>query len=409
MSIAIHALEHDGFARFLTTCEAAFGHTAGDESIARLGRVVATNRMIYAADGADMVGTAGAFRFSLSVPGGEVPSAGVTMVGVLPSHRRKGVLSAMMRRQLDDIRSWKEPLALLWASEAGIYQRYGYGLAALGGDINVARDRAAWRIAPEPYGSIRLVDAREGRAHMAAVYEAVRGQRPGMPARSDAWWDAHRMPDPEPEEERHGGGPRWQAVLSAHGEPEAYALYRVHAKWLDGSPHGRLEVIETAAANARAEQAMWSFLLGVDLVGEVEAYHLPVDCALLHQMREPRRLRFVLGDCLWLRIVDAPAALAARTYGGNGRLVLDLHDVFCPWNSGCYELEVTDGKASVARSEAEPDLRLDAADLGAIYLGGPSVAVLVAAGRIAELTPGSAGLAARLFASERAPWCPEIF
>lgn len=409
MSIEIKALEPGGFERFLKTCEAAFGQGITSADVERFPRVIEERRLLYAAEGGQMVGTTGAFRFSFTVPGPrQVTAAGVTMVGVLPSHRRRGVLSNLMRRQLDDVHSWGEPIAVLYASEGGIYGRFGYGLASLQAAINLLRDRASWRTPLAPYGSVRLAAPEEGLAAMARVYEEVRVERPGMFARSDDWWTNHRLAE-DAEDERRGGGPRWQAILSTDDGPEGYALYRIHPQWETHAPHGWVDVIEAMGTNARAEQALWAYLLGLDLVKEIQADAVPPDLPLLHQLAEPRRLRLMLRDSLWVRILDVERALEARGYDHDDRLTFELDDPFCPWNAGRYELESAGGSAEVRRTDAAPALALDITDLGALYLGGFSASSLVAAGRVGELEPGAARRADALFGSDRHPWCPEMF
>jgi predicted acetyltransferase len=409
MSIEIKALEPGGFERFLKTCEAAFGQAATAADAERLARVIEDRRLLYAAEGEQMVGTTGAFRFSLTVPGArQVAAAGVTMVGVLPSHRRQGVLNNLMRRQLDDVHSWGEPIAVLYASEGGIYGRYGYGLASLQGEVSLLRDRAAWRAPRASYGSMRLARPDDGFGAMARVYDQVRVLRPGMFARSDEWWMNHRLAD-DAEDERGGGGPRWQAILSTDDGPEGYALYRVHPHWEAHAPHGWVEVIEAMGTNPLAEQAVWAYLFAIDLVREVQARAVPPDLPLLHQLAEPRRLRLMLRDALWVRILDVRKALEGRAYARDDRLIFDLTDPFCPWNARRYELVAEGGSAEVRPTSSEPALALDVTDLGALYLGGFSASALVAAGRVGELEAGAARRADGLFASDRHPWCPEMF
>ena len=154
--------------------------------------------MHAAFDGDRIVGGAGAFTFDMSVPGGEsVPAAGVTVVGVLPTHRRRGVLTALMRAQLDDCRARGEPVAYLWASEATIYGRFGYGLASRSGAIDAGEGpRARSRSRSSRAGRVRLVDLGGGaRAFPAALRARCVAQRPGMFSRSKAWWETRRLFD----------------------------------------------------------------------------------------------------------------------------------------------------------------------------------------------------------------------
>ena len=154
---------------------------------------------------------------------------------------------------------------------------------------------------------------------------------------------------------------------------------------------------------------MWQYLLGIDLVGQIDAWNLPVDNQLVLNVAEPRRLRMTVSDALWLRVVDVAAALSARRYRSDGSLVIELTDEFCAWNAGRWALRVTDGVASVERTDLAADIACDVTDLGAAYLGAFSFAQLTAAGRVGELADGGATRADALFRTDIAPWCPRVF
>jgi predicted acetyltransferase len=386
---------------FIRLCEAAFGHQPHEDDIERYSRVLEPERMLWVADGDVKVATAGAFSFRLTIPGNEVPAAGVTVVGVLPSHRRRGILTQMMREQLDDVHRREEPLAVLWASEASIYGRFGYGLATKNAKIEVDRDRAVFRDGADPVGTTRLVTLEQAADILPDVYERIRVETPGMYERSRDWWEASTLADPE--HWRRGGGPLFCAVLELDEEPAAYALYRLKSNWDEGVPNSTLVIREVMAPSPLALREIWRFLFGVDLVGRVEKWGLPPDYPLFLMLNEPRRLRMTLGDGLWVRLVDFEAALEARSYGEGEPVVLEVVDSFCDWNDGVWR--VPDGQ----RTDDEPDLRLDAADLGSAYLGGISFAELAQAGRVEELRKGGLARADALFRTAVTPWCPEVF
>jgi predicted acetyltransferase len=386
---------------FLRLVEAAFGTEPHEEEIERWGRTLEPERMLWVSDGDLKVATAGAFTFRLSIPGGELPAAGVTVVGVLPSHRRRGILREMMREQIDDIRRRGEPLAILWASEASIYGRFGYGLATKGAKIKVDRDRALFRDDPGPVGATRLVTLEEAADLLPDVYERVRLQTPGMFARSRTWWEASTLADPE--HARRGGGPLFCAVLELDDKPEAYALYRIKGDWDEGVPNSTLVIREAIATSTPALREIWRFLFGVDLVARVETWGVTPDYPLFLMLTEARRLRMTLSDALWLRLVDLEASLAARSFADAEPVVLDVRDAFCPWNESAWRIP------DIARTEADPDLRLDAADLGSVYLGGISFAELARAGRVEELRDRGIERADALFRTSVTPWCPEVF
>jgi predicted acetyltransferase len=407
MAIEVRACKANELNRFLDTCQRSFHQHLRDIEIVRDSKLLPPERAFAAFDGEDIVGTTGAFQFSLSIPGGEAPAAGVTMVGVLPSHRRKGIMSGLMQFQLNDARERNEPISILLASEDAIYQRYGYGLAADQGHIEIERDRAQWLDDPGPQGKTRLVSLEEALKHIPAIYDRVREQTPGMFARSTDWWEHHTLTDDE--EMRRGTGPMFCAVLEIDGGDEGYALYRVKHDWPEGIPRGRLMVKEAMAVNPVATREIWRFLFGIDLVDRVEAWLLPADFPIYLMMLEPRRLRYTYGDSLWLRLVDVRAALSARSYASEGSVTVQVTDIFCPWNEGKWRVSSDGRDASVEATEDEADLSLDVRDLAAVYLGGFSFARLALAGRARELRAGAVTRADEMFRTAHAPWCPEIF
>ncbi len=278
--------------------------------------------MHIAADGESIVGGAGAFQFDLTVPGGPVRTAGVTVVGVLPSHRRRGILRELMRAQLDDIHARGEPLAALWASEASIYRRYGYGLASLCGDMDIPRAHAGFVRPVEGPGAVRIVGRDEALGLCPPVYDRACAETPGMLARSRTWWDARVLDDPE--WRRAGGGELSVAVLEDDSGPQAYAIYRLNFAYEDGVPTGAVVVLEAIGATAEAEIAIWRYLLDIDWMARIEAQLLPLDHPLLLLAAEPGRLRFRVGDGIFLRLVDVGAALAARSFEGDDSIVLKV-------------------------------------------------------------------------------------
>lgn len=381
-----------------------FGGGPDDERGERFARVLPFERMHAAFDGEEIVGGAGAFPFELTVPGGPIRCGGVTVVGVLPTHRRRGVLTAMMRAQLEDIRERGEPIAALWASEEVIYRRFGYGLASLAGEIALASGYRGLRHPADPAARARLISLDEAKSVVPAVYDRVRLRTPGMFGRTDAWWELRNLADPP--DRRQGGGEKNCVVLELDGEPAGYALYRMFPKFEHGSAAGHAEVIEAVADGPTATRELWRLLLEMDWVATLKAFLLPVDHALVHQLNYPRRMQMRVGDGLWLRLVDIGASLSARTYGGEGPVVLELEDTFLPENAGCWR--IAGGQAE--RTDADADLALGVGELAGPYLGGFSFAELVHAGVVRELRDGGAARADALFLTGAPkPWCPEIF
>jgi predicted acetyltransferase len=381
-----------------------FGGGPDDERVERFSKVLPLERMHAAFDGDRIVGGAGAFPFQMTVPGGPIACGGVTVVGVLPTHRRRGALTAMMRAQLEDIRERGEPIAALWASEEVIYRRFGYGLAALAGEMELASGYAGLRQPADPTANARLLTLDEAKSVVPAVYDRVRLRTPGMFERTADWWDLRNLADPV--DRRNGGGEKNAVLLELGGEPVGYALYRMFMKFEHGSAAGHVEVIEAVADGPAATRELWRVLLEMDWLANVKAFLLPIDHPLLHQLSYPRRMRFRVGDGLWVRLVDVGAALSARAYGGDGAVVLEVDDAFLPENSGRWKIE--DGAA--ARTDDEADLALDVGELGAVYLGGFGFGELVRSGVVRELKEGGAARADAVFAWDAPkPWCPEIF
>ena len=380
-----------------------FGQENQLEQAERFAQLIEVERMHAAFDGDRIVGGAGAFTYRMSVPGGGlVPAAGVTVVGVLPTHRRRGALSAMMRAQLEDCRTRGDLVAYLWASESTIYGRYGYGLASRIGAIRLGRDRSGFAQPFEQRGTVRLVGLEEAARTFPALYDQVTVQRPGMFQRSNAWWETRKLFD---DPARRQGGPLNRALLELDGQPAGYALYRVQQDWQNGFSKGAVTISEVVTPTAEATRELWRWLLDFDWTSEFVADLLPLDHPLFLLLAEPRRMQFTLNDGVWVRLVDVPGALAARSYAAADPVVLELVDALLPENGGRWHVSV-DG---VERTEAAADLRLDVAQLGSVYLGGFDFAGLAGASRIEELKPGAAARADELFRTTVEPWCAEIF
>lgn len=408
----IRPVEPDEFEAFSTTIAAAFLGDYEAEEFARERTVFEFDRSLGAFEDGVPVATFGAYTMSLSVPGGEVPTAGTTWVSVASTHRRRGLLRRMMQQHLEDVARRGEALAVLWASEAQLYRRYGYGLGSEEVTIEV-RTRPAPELAPHAGvagGTIRHVPAAEAAATLAPVYAAVRARRPGMVARSEAWWHFQVLADAK---DRGGFSTKRVAALMPDGgtEAAAYAVYQAKEEWRPGGePGGALQVTELAGVDGPSEAALWRFLLATDLVVTVQARHRPVDDPLPLLLADLRQVRRRKGDALWVRVVDPPAALTGRTWAAPLDLVLEVEDQLLPANAGRWRLRADDaGAATCDRSDREPDLACPIEALGALYLGGTPATQLAAAGLLRERTPGAVIGLDRAARSPLAPWAPEVF
>ena len=402
MTIEIRPPAEDELRAAMEAAESAFGSGVEDEDWERERKILPPSRALAAFDGGKPVGLAGAYSFDLSIPGGQLPCAGVTWVGVLPSHRRRGIMSDFMRRQLEDVRSWGEPIAALWASEAAIYGRFGYGPAAPGLFAKSDPSRFALRDDGGPKAAVKLIDADEAFRLFPAVYDRLRLRRAGMLSRSETWWKELRLADPK--EWRRGASQKFYAVAEVDGVAEGYAMYRVKSEWEDGFPRGQVRVVEAFATSPAVEREVWRFLHGIDLTVKVDVHSLDPASSLFLNVTDPRALGLKLADALWLRLVDLDAALRARSYKPGASVVLEVTDELCPWNAGRYRVGDDAG-----RTDDTADLALDTADLAAAYLGAFDFHRLVHAGRAEERREGAAEAATLLFRTDLPPYCPEVF
>ncbi len=395
------ALNADEFGRAVDAIGLYFGAPVTEERIDRFKQVLPFDRMHAAFENGEIVGGAGAYPFELSVPGNVLRCGGVSVVGVYPMHRRRGVLRAMMDAQLRDIHEREEPIASLWASEETIYGRYGYGLAAWCGAINLQRQWNAYSQPFERRGRVRFVTPEEAAQLFPPVWDALMRERTGVFQRTKAWWELRRLRIRDEEK----ANPKHFVVLELDGSVQAYAIYRQLPNFEDGSPNARLEVSEVVGTTPQATAEIWRFVLDVDLYGTLECSLLPVDHALFTLLANPRRARYRMGDSLWMRLVDVGAALSGREYAADGSIVFEVRDAVCPWNEGRWKLE----GGSAARTDAKADLALDVGDLGSAYLGAVSFAQLREGLRLEELSGGAVQRADAIFEWRPLPWCPEIF
>jgi predicted acetyltransferase len=364
------------------------------------------DRSLAAFDGDQIVSTAGVFSLDMTIPGGRLPVAGVTWVSVRPTHRRKGILTAMMRRQLSDIRERGEAIAALWATEAPIYGRFGYGLASEGVEIRIDRTRTGLAHTTPARGRTRLVTRDEALESWPAVHDRLTEEQPGHYRRRPDWWRLRNLP--EQESPNPGYTSSFLVQYEEDGQVDGYVRYAIKQEYVEGSAAGTLFVTELTAATDAAYSALWSYVFGVDLIGKIEALWRSVDEPLNWMLSDPRRLIRRTQDTLWVRVVDVEAALAARRYSAEGRIVFEVRDPFCPWVGGRYELEGGPDGATCRATTAPPDITLDADALGTAYLGNARFQLLKRAGRV-EGDAAALRFADAMFGWSPLPWCDEIF
>ena len=378
-----------------------------DEELASSREITEFDRSLAFFHGQEMVATAGIFTYKMTVPGGgALPCGGVTRVSVLSTHRRRGLLTAMMRRQLDDMHERGEPLAALYASEAPIYGRFGYGLGTYQAAVEIERRHAAFAKNVTGGGSLSMVDVPTAVRAFTRIWEQARPNQPGMLTFDERWMRAQLA---DLELHREGASPHYRVLHQTGENPSGFAIYRIKMDWDASGPNGTLRLEMLVSATTEAYAALWRHVLDVDLMARVTAEMRPVDEPLRFLLADSRQPKTRIEDGVWLRLVDLRAALAGRRYAVEGRLVLRVRDAFCPWNDGQHELIGGPAGAECKANGATPDLGLDAADLAALYLGGNRFRTLYEAGRVEELRPGGIARADAMFTTDRAPWCPSHF
>ena len=413
----IRPVAEDELAGFLAVDQhASHGTPLSERAHANLLARLEFDRTLAALDGDTIIGTAGVFSFQMRVPGAMAAVAGVSLVAVLPSHRRQGILSALMGRQLADVNERDEAVAVLFCSESGIYGRYGYGRASWQAAYRLQRGEGA--LAPgapaDPGLRLRIAEPRSARAELATVYDLALAERPGLYARTEPWWD-RLLTDLHSD-----GGSSWpiRCLLAEDDSgPRGYAVFTSAERWDEdaGVPEGVLEVSEAIAADPAATAALWGNLLGQDLLSEFHARMRPVDDPLLYLLADPRRVRSVVSDGLWIRLVDVGSALTQRHYACPVDVVIDVADELCPQNAGRWRLAAEAGaapagfRATCERTTVPADVMLPVRALGAAYLGGTRLMAMAKAGLVTEATPGSLAALSTAMSWEPAPWCPMTF
>jgi predicted acetyltransferase len=419
-SYPIRPITGDEFPVFYAVLEKAFN--SGETTEAELAHELQTvefDRTLAAFDGAEMVGTAAACTFQMAVPGAMAAVAGVTLVSVLPSHRRRGILSSLMRRQLAEIRDRGEAVAALYASEPAIYGRFGYGPASAVLRLTVHRGEGALAVPPGAAGPgqpgaaprLRGAEPASARADLAKVYDVALPRRPGMIARDDRWWDGRLW---DPEQRRDGRSPLRCVIAEDDSGPRGYALYSAKPNWGDGGiAGGVLRVHELIAADPAAHAALWADLLTRDLIDEIQAGIRPSDEPLLHLLADSRRTRPQLSDGLWVRLTHLPRALTQRRYACPVDAVIEVADEMFDGNAGRWRLRAggpdQPGQVSCERTDAPADVSLPVRALGACYLGGTRLGALAAAGLVIERRPGALAALSAALSWDPAPWCPTLF
>jgi predicted acetyltransferase len=401
MAFEIRPVTDEEFPTFAARLERTFGGAPTEQQLALWRKGTELDRTVAAFDGGDIVGTASSWAMEMTLPGlVSVPVAGVTDVGVASTHRRQGILTGMMGRLLDDVAARGEPLAILLASESVIYGRFGYGWATSRASVDVDPSRAAIVRPSTAGGRMRQIDNDAALKLLPPVHEAIRLAQPGDVSRPFDWWE-YVVADVDPQTQ--GKPPRFWAVHeNGAGEPDGFVAYRFAHSWEHGLPNNRLEVTDLMGTDVEVEMALWAYLLSIDLIATVQVDYRPLDDPIRRRLADPRRVRtLAVADHIWVRLLDLPGALSARSYATDDTVVFEVHDPFRPANDGRYEVS----GAGAKRTRAKVDLALGVDDLGAAFLGGVTFSHLARARRVEERKPGALRRADMLFSCDPPPFC----
>ena len=397
MSIDIRTIYEDELDSWTKASAWAFGHHTSDESV-RVNRLFTEmDRTFGAFDGDAVVGTTTTRTSEMTVPGGSVNLGFVDDVSVLPTHRRRGIMTRMMRAQLDQMRERDESLAALSASESLIYERFGFGIATWFHRWKIDRRHIAMKIPPNGGGGVQFISADMAREEWPKLHAKMRESCIGMVRYSEGYWRAALW---DAESHRRGATEFFHVAYLRDNRVAGLCTYRVRER--------AVLVVFLLGEDAEVEAELWQYCFGIDLTLETQAFVRPIDDPLPWRLEDPRRLERSLGDHIWLRLVDVEEALTSRSYAEAGGLILRVRDEFCPWNDGIYALEAGVGGAECTRSEREPQIELGVSDLAAAYLGGVTFSTLARAGRVKERSPGALASADRMFRTEREPWSMEL-
>lgn len=405
MTIEIRPLEANELPEFAETFAAALGLEVSAKQVDRMAAFFNRQRLRVAVDRGRIVATFGAHDLPITIPGAIAPLAGTTVVTVLPTHRRQGLLRRLMTEHLKELQEEGQCLAGLWASEGSIYGRYGFGIAT---------ERVRWKIPKwaaklaspvDIDGAMQWLTHDEALSELPALYDQIRQRRVGLFERRMAWWENRLLADPPGPSS--GVSQQRRVVYAPEGRSLAYALYRTRRADLD---HG-LDVLiqEIHGVTPEAERAVWQFLFSIDLVDSLDAWNLAVDHPLRWWIQDVRKVSRQVHDGLWLRLVNVQKALEWRRYAVQGRLTIRVHDETCLWNDQSWALEVSaDGQSHCTETGGPVDLECSADCLASVYLGGATWREMARAGAV-QGAPHALRLADQLFDWHERPWCAERF
>ena len=387
----------DEFERWMSTESRAHGNRLNHDP-EHLRPRFDLGRSIAVFEDGQIVGGCHSHLLEMSIPGGTSAVAGVSNVEVQPTHTRRGIMTQMMRLQIDGIHERGEPLAALFATESGIYGRFGYGIGAVHEQWSIEKRHSAYDRRRDSPGHLEFVDPANILEKLPEVSRSGTQGRPGVFQRAMHHWEDAAN---DPIHSQGGSGGVFYVAYVEDGRIDGYAIYRTQRP--------AVVVNELVAITREASAALWRFCFDLDLYERTEAMRRPVDDPLPWMLADPRRLQRSARDGLWVRVVDARAALEQRTYASSERLVLEIRDGFCDWNQGCWSLEMSPEGGACRSVTGGADLSIDVSALASVYLGAASFGTLQQAGLVDEVASGAVQRADRAFAVPLMPWTPYNF
>ena len=397
MSVIVRTISEEEFEKWSRSEALGFGMHASDEYIEVARSFAELDRAFAAFEGDEVVGTAITRTSSISTPGGRAVLGFVDDVSVLPTHRRRGIMTRIMRSQLDQMRERGEPLAALTSSESLIYERFGYGIATWAHWWKIDRRHTAMKLPPSAGGQLSFISPDTARDEWPKLQDRVQRRRPGMIHYSNGYWRAALY---DAEEQRRGASEFFHVAYMRDGRVSGLCAYRRQER--------AILVMFLMGEDDEVEAELWRYCFGIDLISEIQGFIRPTDDPLPWRLEDPRRLERSLTDHFWLRLVDVRAALESRSYSESGSITFRVRDKFCEWNDGVYTLEAGPGGAKCVQSQMTPQIEMSVSDLASAYLGGVSLLTMARAGRVEENERGSLETACRMFRTERAPWSLEL-
>jgi predicted acetyltransferase len=388
--------------------ETAFGEGFSDEEISSpIFGVLDDDRAFLAWEGDEVVGVSANFSLDVSVPGGSVPAAGVTFIGVRPTHRRRGVMTAMLDNLHADGLGRNEPIAALWAAETAIYPRFGYGRATRRLFTEIKRANGELSKAPEDSSiRLRMMNSRDDHSLTQPIYAAVRASRGGVPAIDDRW---HERQTWDPPSSRNGASSLYTVVAEDESGIRGFMRYNVKPDWNDSHDDGTFNIFRLMSTDPAAHAALWRYALTLDLTTKTKWFNAPIDDPIQLWLQYPRHATRQFEDALYVRLLDMPTAIAARTFSTECDVVVDVTDSRFPDNAGQWRFAGDPNGASCQRTTDAADVALDIRVLGAAYLGDASLREFAKAGWIEEIRPGTLGALDSALRTATPPYCPFVF